>query len=191
MHDPDRDFILDSIQHGFKLIPESDTSCIASYDSDNYASVTCAEFKPEMDELFPKGVSLGRISRVANKPQCIHPIGRVPKKESEKSRQVTDCSRPHGFSLNDYIKRDLESFRMNSIDTALSFSSSSCVYAIVEIESTWRWVPVFLLIVSCRDFARCLENMIKVTSISWIIASVLEFSVLPSFSIAIIMPLLA
>jgi len=143
LHDPDRDFILDGIQSGFKLIPESDTPCIDSYDNDNYASATCAEFKPEMDELFRKELSLGRISRVANKPQCIHPIGCVPKKDSGKSRQITDCSRPHGSSLNDYIKRDLESFGMNSIDTAVSFSSSNCFYAIVDIESAWRWVPVF------------------------------------------------
>ena len=92
-----------------------------------------------MDELFRKEFSLDRISRVTNKPQCIHPIGRVPKKDSGKSRQITDCSRPHGSSLNDYIKRDLESFRMNSIDTAVSFACSNCFYAITDIESAWRF----------------------------------------------------
>ena len=135
MHDPDKDFILDGTQHGFKFIPESDTSCIESYDNDNYASATCVEFKPEMDEFFRKELSLGHISRVANKPQCIHPIGCIPKKDSGKSRQITDCSRPHGSSLNDHIKRELESFRMNSINTAVSFSLSNCSYAIVDIES--------------------------------------------------------
>ena len=32
---------------------------------------------------------------------------------------------------------------MNSIDTAVSFSSRHCYYAIVDIESAWRWVPVY------------------------------------------------
>ncbi|KAL9963440.1 hypothetical protein ACROYT_G026951 [Oculina patagonica] len=96
-----------------------------------------------MDQLFLNELALGRISQVTTKPQCIHPIGRVPKKDSGKSRPITDCSRPHGSSLNDYIKRDLESFRMNSIDTAVSVSTSNCFYAIVDIESAWRWVPVF------------------------------------------------
>lgn len=54
-----------------------------------------------------------------------------------------DCSRSHGSSLNDYIKRDLESFRMNPIDTAVSVSTSNCFYALVDIESAWRWLPVF------------------------------------------------
>ena len=80
---------------------------------------------------------------VHTKPRCVHPIGRVPKKDSGKSRPITDCSRPHGFSLNDHIKRDLETFRMNSIDTAVSFSTANCFYSIVDIESAWRWVSVF------------------------------------------------
>ena len=58
-------------------------------------------------------------------------------------KTITDCSRPPGTSLNDYIKRDLESFRMNSIDTAVSVSTDNCFYAIVDIESAWRWVSVF------------------------------------------------
>ena len=38
---------------------------------------------------------------------------------------------------------DLESFRMNSIDSAVSFSTPYCFYSIVDIESAWRWIPVF------------------------------------------------
>ena len=105
-----------------------------------------------MDEIFLKELALGRISRVPTKPQCIHSIGRVPNKESGQSRPITDCSRPHGLSLNDHVKRDVESFWMNSIDTAVSFSSPNCFYAIVDIESAWRWVPVFPPHVSCKGF---------------------------------------
>ena len=96
-----------------------------------------------MDSLFSKELALGRISMVQTKPRCVHPTGRVPKKDSGKSRPITDCSRPHGISLNDHIKRDLESFRMNSIDSAVSFSTPYCFYSIVYIESAWRWIPVF------------------------------------------------
>ena len=96
-----------------------------------------------MDSLFTKELALGRISMVQTKPRCVHPIGRVPKKDSGKSHPITDRSRPHGISLNDPIKRDLESFRMNSIDSAVSFSTPYCFYSIVDIESSWRWIPVF------------------------------------------------
>ena len=138
LNDPHLSFILDGLRNGFKLIPEFHTSCIDSYANDNYSSSTCAEFRPEMDQLFLNELALGHISRVTAKPQCKHPIGRVPKKDSGKSRPITDCSRPRGSSLNDYIKRDLESFRMNSVDTAVSLSTRNCFYAMVDIESAWR-----------------------------------------------------
>ena len=140
--DPDGIFILDRLRFGFKLIPESDPSCIVAYESDNYSSATCPDFKPEMDSLFTKELTLGRISMVLTKPRCVHPIGRVPKKDSGKSRPITDCSRPHGISLNDHIKRDLQSFCMNSIDSAVSFSTPYCFYSIVVMESASRWIPV-------------------------------------------------
>ena len=114
LNDPDHSYILDGLHNGFKLIPESDTSCIDSYANDNYSSATCAEFKPEMDQLLLNELALGRISYVSSKPQCIHPIDRLPKKDSGKLRPITDCSRPHGSSLNNYIKRDLDTFCMNS-----------------------------------------------------------------------------
>ena len=141
--DPDRNFILDGLRFGFKLIPEYGPSCIVAYESGNYSSATCPDFKPEIDGLFTKELALGRISMFQTKPRCVHPIGRVLKKDSRKFCPITDCSRPHGISLNDHIKRDLKSFRMNSIDTAVSFSTPSCFYSIVDIESAWRWIPVF------------------------------------------------
>ena len=111
--DPDIIFILDGLRFGFKIIPESEPSCIVAYESDYYSSATCPNFKPQMDNLFTKELAKGCISMVQTKLRCVHPIGRVPKKDSEKSRPITDGSRPHGISLNDHIKRDLESFRMN------------------------------------------------------------------------------
>ena len=103
--DPGRIFILDGLRFGFKLIPESDPSRIVTYESDNYSSATCPDFKPEMDSLFTKELALGRISVVQTKPRCVHPIGRVPKKDSGKSRPITDCSL-HGITLNDHIKSE-------------------------------------------------------------------------------------
>ena len=32
---------------------------------------------------------------------------------------------------------------MNSMDTAVSFSSHNCFYALVDIKSAWRWVPIY------------------------------------------------
>ena len=156
--DPDRIFILDGLRFGFKLMLESDPSCIVAYESDNYSSATCPDFKPEMDSLFTKELALGRISMVQTKSRCLHPIGCVPEKDSGKFRPITDSSRPHGISLNAHIKRDLESFRMNSVDSAVSFSTPYCFYSIVHIESAWRWIPVSPLTENYKVFAGCLAH---------------------------------
>ena len=140
--DPSRIFILDRLRFGFKLIPESDPSHLIAYECDNYSSATCPDFKPEMDSLSTKELALGRISLVPIKPCCVHSNGRVLKKDSGKSCPITDCS-PHSISLNNHIKRDLQSFRMNSIDSVVSFSTPYCFYLIIDIESAWRWIPVF------------------------------------------------
>ena len=60
--------ILDGLRFDSKLIPESDPSCIVTYESDNYSSATCPDFKPEMNSLFIKELALGRISMVQTKP---------------------------------------------------------------------------------------------------------------------------
>ena len=103
--DPNRIFVLDRLRFGFKLIPESDPSRIVTYESDNYSSATCPDFKPEMDSLFTKELALGRISLGPIKPCCVHPNSCVPKKDSGKSRPITDCSL-HGITLNDHIKSE-------------------------------------------------------------------------------------
>ena len=86
--DPDRNFILDGLRFGFKLIPESDPSCIVGYEYDNYSSATCPDFKPEMDSLFTKELALGRISMVQTKPRCVHPIRPCTKKTQENPAQL-------------------------------------------------------------------------------------------------------
>ena len=88
-----------------------------------------------MDHLFTKELELGHISKLILKPVLFTPIGRLPKKNSRKTRPITDCSRPYGSSLIDHFKGDLVSFRMNSVDNAALCSSPNCFHSIVDIES--------------------------------------------------------
>lgn len=96
-----------------------------------------------MDHLFLKELELHCISKIDSKPYCVHSIARVAKKDSHKFRHITDCSSLYGSSLNNHIKGDLVSFHLNSIDKEMLFSSPNCFYSIVDIESAWRYVPVF------------------------------------------------
>jgi len=120
---------------------------LAGYNAVNYTSATCNEFKLELDELSAKELGLGRISRVLVKSKCIHAFGRVPKKDSGKSRPITDCSRPRGNSLNDYIKPALDLFRMNSLDT-----ETRCVSFVQMLLfcCSWHWI--------CLALGSCLSS---------------------------------
>ena len=89
------------------------------------------------------------------KPRCVYTIARVPKKDSGISCPITDFSCPLDRFLNDYIKCELESFRMNSIDNAIAMSEPGYFYSIVDIESAWRWVPVFPPHRELQGFAGC------------------------------------
>ena len=47
---------------------------------------------------------------------------------------------------------------MNSIESAVSFSTPYCFYSIVDIESAWRWIPVSPLTENYKVFAGCLAH---------------------------------
>ena len=111
------------MRFGFKLTPESNPSCIDTYESDNYSSATSPDFKPEMDSLLTTELALGHISMAQTKLRCVNPIGRVPEKYSGKSLRLQLNA---WYFLNDHIERDLESFCTNSTDAAVSFYTNYC-----------------------------------------------------------------
>ena len=140
MYDIDEDahFLLDGIAHGFKLVP--DISLVSSCDSKNYRSAKDGTTKPLLDKLFLEEVQLQRFTLVDTKPHRIQAIGAVPKKNSTTPRPITDCSRPFHDSLNSYLSAD--TFTFDSIDDVVNLSHPFSFYAVVDIKSAYRWVPI-------------------------------------------------
>ena len=138
--DFDAPFLLDGIYNGFKLInfPLSD---MLPSDAKNYKSALCPENKSFLDTLFRKEIALGRFTKQTRKPIRIQSIGAVPKKDSKVPRPITDCSRPFTNSLNSYLYAD--KFNFCGIDQAVLRSKPFCYYGIVDIESAYRWVPIY------------------------------------------------
>ena len=75
------------------------------------------------------------------KPHRIQAIGAVPKKGSSTPRPITDCSRPLHDSLNSYLTA--LPFTFESIDDVVTLSKPFSFYAVVDIKSAYRWVPIF------------------------------------------------
>lgn len=110
-------------------------------ESKNYKSATGTTVHPLLSKIFLDELRSGQISRQGFKLIQIHAIGAVPKKGSATPRPITDCSRPLLDSLNSYM--ELEPFSFESLDKALSLSGLGTFYAIVDLKSAYRYVPVY------------------------------------------------
>ena len=135
--DCDRDFLLDGVTHGFRLVDHG--AVIESYACENYKSALQAAAKAKMDQLIQQEVALGMLKPVPHPPHCVHAIGCILK-DSGGIRPITDCSRPEGLAINNFMS--VERFSYNSVDTAACLMSKDCYFAIVDISSAYWHVPI-------------------------------------------------
>ena len=65
------------------------------------------------------------------------------KKSDGKLRPITDCSRPDGLSINNFMCTTFEPFTYNSVDTAVQVLDPEDFMSVVDISSAYRSVNVF------------------------------------------------
>lgn len=136
---PDAEFLLCGIAQGFNLVENIDV--VYKAECTSYRSALQLTVQPFLGDLLNEELKMGRITEQVLKPIRVNAIGAVPKKGSNIPRPITDYSRPFTCSVNSYI--DTETFRFKTIDTVVMLSSPGCFYAIVDIKSAYRWVPVY------------------------------------------------
>ena len=139
IQDIDREYIMFGVLNGFKIV--SDDTLIVPYEVENYHSADCNNNKYFMDDMILEDIRFGKISQVDVKPTCIHAYGAVPKKDTSELRPITDCSRPYGISVNDFIM--YPSLKYNTVDSAMRLMSPNSYFALVDIRKAYRAVPVF------------------------------------------------
>ena len=136
--DQDALFLLDGILHGFKLVdPGAD---IAEYQNQNYDSAEVSS-KEEMDSLIKTELSQGKFAISKDKPVCVHALGAIPK-SSGHIRNITDCSRPKGLSVNNYMSETFSTFHYKSMDDVTAKLHQGHFMAITDISSAYRSVPI-------------------------------------------------
>lgn len=113
--DVDRTFILNGIKNGFDIIDPA--LSLKAIELDNHFSAS------EASDLYEKATSqilqeieLGNYVQAPCPPTIVSPLGVIPKSDGG-VRLIHDCSRPKGFSVNDY-ETDLEKHRYQSVDDA-------------------------------------------------------------------------
>ena len=136
--DPDALFLLDGVTTGFKLV--NPAANVQGYFSSNYYSASVSS-KEEVDEIIQSELSQGKFTITSEKPVCVHAIGGVPK-SSGGIRNITDCSRPKGLSINNHMKQTFSSFKYKSMDDVTSKLAYGSFMAITDISSAYRAVPI-------------------------------------------------
>ena len=113
--DVDRTFILSGIKNGFDIIDPA--LSLKAIELDNHFSAS------EASDLYEKATSqmlqeteLGNYVHAPCPPTIVSPLWVIPKSDGG-VRLIHDCSRPKGFSVNDY-ETDLEKHRYQSVDDA-------------------------------------------------------------------------
>ena len=94
-----------------------------------------------MSDLLSKELSEDKVSRVDSPPRCVHSLGAVVKSNG-KLRPITDCSRPDGSAINNYMQSTFKSFSYNSVEDAVAILDVNDFMAVVDISSAYRSVNI-------------------------------------------------
>lgn len=129
--------LFSKIADGFPIVE----SGVESYDCKNYLSILNDVYKEKMDSIVQKELSEGMISRVFQKPHCIHALGAVPKPDGG-LRPITDCSRPVGMAVNHRCDGIVQKFHYMSVDSVTEILQPNEFMAIIDIKSAYRAVSI-------------------------------------------------
>ena len=133
------DYIANGIFHGFDIIDED--SNISPYYMENYSSVYSGQAHDYVSDLILSEISEGKYVRADFVPKCIHALGAIPKDDST-FRPITDCKRPIGESINNFMNTTALDFSYKSVDDVADNMSQYCYMATVDISSAYRSISV-------------------------------------------------
>ena len=125
--------------NGFKVVdPDVD---IPVYDCANYGSCFKIDHFEKMNTILLNELNHGKLTVSEAKPQQIHALGAVPKPNNG-VRHITDCTRPMGASINNYMKYTFSRFSFKTIDDIIKDIKPGCYMATVDLENTYRSVHI-------------------------------------------------
>lgn len=122
------------------LIVDQDAS-IPKYECRNYLSATSEPAFSFLNDLIHKELCQNRLVLSENTPHCVHAIGAVPKKGGG-WRPITDCRRPLGYSINNYMHTTFKEFSFSTVDQVCGLITHGCYMATVDIEAAYRTITI-------------------------------------------------
>lgn len=134
-----RDYLSKGIEHGFRIV---DNVQIPSYECDNYSSCTKPPAKTYIDNLFRDEICQGIVVQTNVKPHCVHAIGAISKKDGT-YRPITDCRRPLGSSINNYMDSTCHTFKHKTLDLLCDQLSRGDFMCCTDIKAAYRSSSIF------------------------------------------------
>ena len=125
------------ITEGFPIVDEE----VPAYHCSNYSSILDQSSKEKMDKIIKNELAENIISAVDFIPHCVHSLGAVPKPNGG-IRPITDCSRPHGISVNNHCDTLFKEFSYKSVDDVVDIMKWGMYMSVVDIKSAYRAVPI-------------------------------------------------
>ena len=137
--DSNASFIFQGISQGFRIV---DDEYSGSYYCPNYQSILTEDSKAEMNKIISEELNHDKVSLAKDIPICIHAVGAI-KKSDGSIRPITDCKRPLGQSINNYIESVCEDFTYISLDDVCLYMTPGCYFSVLDIKSAYRSVNIF------------------------------------------------
>ena len=132
-------YLRNGIMHGFSIVDSS--SDIPQYCCNNYKSVLSTEAFMFVNDLILQEIRQGKYLRVEDQPHCVHALGAIKKKDGT-FRPITDCKRPIGSSINNFMDITAQPFSYITVDYVADAMFSDCFMSTVDISAAYRSVSI-------------------------------------------------
>ena len=146
--DPNAGYIFRGISEGFRIV---DDDFVDSYSCRNYDSILTGSCREQMDETVKSELEMDKVTIVDFVPRCVHSLGAV-KKSDGGLRPITDCKRPLGKSINNYMNTVCSEFTFIKLDDVTNVLQQGCYMSVVDIKAAYRSVNVFPDHRGCQGF---------------------------------------
>ena len=137
--DVDRDFLLDGLTNGFRLIDNDAELFPASML--NFKSATGLDVEEKVEKQITAELEAGNYVITNEPPTLISAIGTILKSDSNEVHLIHDCSRPTENSLNSHNTEN-ETFKFQTMDDALKHIKTGSYLVKVDIRKVYRHVLV-------------------------------------------------
>ena len=135
--DPDKEFLLDGIKHGFRISSIKDQSNVRKVETPNHTSAI--KYKDLVEVELKEQLALGNYIKSTVPSHIVSPIGAIPKSDNE-VRVIHDGSRPTSDAMNDYSV--LHSVHYQTLDEAYELARPNYFLSKIDLKSAYRSVPI-------------------------------------------------